>query len=81
MTGMDYSQFEFTVLFIQQFGLRSDIPVDKYYTVLAACYFTFTAYDKCFTNELKDSSLVIINNWLLAHDALISKRLNSIRDK
>ena len=81
MTGMDYSQFEFTVLFLERFGLRSHIPLDKHYDVMDACYQAFLAYDECFARVLNSSSLDIIKQWLLANDDLIAKRLNEVKDK
>lgn len=80
MTGMDYNQFEFMVLFLEQFGLRSDIPMDNHYSVMNECYKAFMAYDECFACVLKASSLDIINQWLLANDNLIAKRLNEVKE-
>ena len=81
MTGMDYSQFEFTVLFLERFGLRSDIPIDNHHAVMSDCYKAFLAYDECFARVLNSSSIDIINQWLLANDDLIAKRLNEVKDK
>ena len=80
MTELDYSQFEFTVLFLERFGLRSDILIDCHYAVMNDCYKAFLAYDQCFACVRKASSLDIINQWLLAHDNLIAKRLNEVKE-
>lgn len=81
MSDMDYNQFEFTVLFLERFGLRSHIPLDNRYDVMNDCYQAFLAYDECFACVLKESSVDIINQWLLANDDLIAKRLNEVKDK
>lgn len=62
MTGMDYSQFEFTVLFLERFGLRSHIPLDNHYAVIDACYQAFLAYDECFARVLTQVVLILLNS-------------------
>lgn len=77
---MEYQDFEFLMLFIARFGLRSDILMGNYHKVVSEVYQAYTVFDNCFAEQLNCSRIDGINIWLVDNDDVIARKLSKVKE-